>query len=80
MQAFYGCRSLKSVKLPEKVTEINPSTFALCTNLKTVDLNNVKKIGKDAFWKCDSLTPVDCAGIEVADGNEALVLSVETEE
>ena len=80
MQAFYGCRSLKSVKLPEKVTEINPSTFALCTNLKTVDLNNVKKIGKDAFWKCDSLTPVDCAEIEVADGNEALVLIVESEE
>lgn len=80
MQAFYGCRSLKSVNIPEKVTEIKPSTFAMCTNLKTVELNNVKKIGKDAFWRCDSLTPVDCAAIEVLGGNEALVLSAETQE
>lgn len=74
MQAFYGCRALKSVTIPSGVTEIKPSTFALCSSLEIVELNNVKKIGKDAFYKCDSLTPVDCGGIEVAEGNESLVL------
>ena len=74
MQAFYGCRALKSVAIPDGVTEIKPSTFALCSSLESVELNNVKKIGKDAFYKCDSLIPVDCSGIELADGNESLVL------
>ena len=80
IQAFYGCRSLKSVEMPEKVTEIKPSTFALCSALTTVELNNIRMIGKDAFWRCDSLTPVDCAEIEVAVGNEALVLRAESAE
>ena len=79
MQAFYGCRALKSVKLPGGVTEIKPSTFALCYSLMIVKLNNVKRIGKDAFYKCDSLTPVDCSGIEVAEGNEALILVTDQE-
>ena len=74
MQAFYGCRALTSVAIPDGVTEIKPSTFALCSSLKSVELNNVKKVGKDAFYKCDALEAVDCSGIEVADGNEALVL------
>lgn len=74
MQAFYGCRALKSVTIPDGVTEIKPSAFALCSSLESVELNNVKRIGKDAFYKCDSLTPVDCSGIEVADGNDSLVL------
>ena len=79
MQAFYGCRSLKSVTIPDKVTEIRPSTFALCESLETVGLGNVKIVGKDAFKGCSSLAPVDCSGIEVADGNSCLVkLPVET--
>ena len=79
MQAFYGCRALTSVAIPDGVTEIKPSTFALCSSLESVELNNVKKIGKDAFYKCESLEAVDCSGIEIAEGNEALVL-VTTEE
>lgn len=72
MQAFYGCRRLKNVELPDEVTEIKPSTFALCSSLETVDLNNVKKVGKDAFWSCKALKAVDCAGIEVDEGNTDL--------
>ena len=74
MQAFYGCRALSSFEIPEKVTEIKPSTFALCVALEEIELNNVKKIGKDAFWGCKVLEAVDCSGIEVAEGNSALVL------
>ncbi len=75
MQAFFGCRRLKKLVIPEKVSEIKPSTFAFCSSLKTVELNNVKKVGKDAFYKCDVLTPVDLTGIDVADGNDALKLT-----
>ena len=75
MQAFYGCLSLESVSIPEKVTEIKPSTFALCEALVSVELNNVKKIGKDAFWGCTSRMGVGCEGIDVAEGNEALLRS-----
>lgn len=77
MQAFYGCRSLKSVAIPDKVTEIKSSTFALCESLSSVELGNVKVVGKDAFKGCASLTPVDCNGIEVADGNAALIAKPE---
>ena len=73
MQAFYGCRALKNIEIPERVTELKPSSFALCSSLESVTLNNVKKIGKDAFLGCLSLNPTDCAGIEVAEGNGALV-------
>lgn len=77
MQAFYGCRELKSVAMPEKVTEIKASTFALCKSLTSVELGNVKVIGKDAFKGCASLTPVDCDGIEVSEGNAALIAKPE---
>ena len=77
MQAFYGCRALESITIPELVTEIKASTFALCSSLEVVTLNNVKKIGKDAFYKCDSLAPADCTGIEVADGNDAILTKTE---
>lgn len=73
MQAFYGCRNLESVVMPDGVTEIKPSTFALCESLTSVTLGNVKAVGKDAFKGCASLTPVDCSGMEVAEGNECLV-------
>ena len=74
MQAFFGCRALERVEIPYKVTEIKASTFALCINLKRVTLNNVSKVGKEAFRSCNALEAVDCEGIEVAEGNSALVL------
>lgn len=79
MQAFFGCRMLKSIELPYKVTEIKQSTFALCESLEIVVLNNVKKVGREAFRGCDSLIPVDCDGIDVSDGNSALILITEEE-
>ena len=80
MQSFYGCQKLKTIVIPEKVAEIKASTFSMCESLETVTLNNVKKVGKDAFYGCDALNPVDCSGIEVADGNHKLTGSSSEEE
>ncbi len=77
MQVFFGCGALKSVILPESLAELKASTFFGCSSLVTVDLGGVKKIGKDAFSGCVRLTPVSTEGIEVAEGNEALVLITE---
>ena len=47
---FSGCRSLRSVVLPDFMTEIPDDYFSGCTTLKTVTLpDTVTKIGDDVF-------------------------------
>lgn len=51
---------LKSVKLPETLTEIGDEAFISCSQLKEITIpKNVKKIGRDAFAFCDALETVD---------------------
>ena len=47
--AFENCTDLTSVTLSSGVTEIREGTFAGCTSLNTINLNNVVKIGDQAF-------------------------------
>ncbi len=75
MQAFYGCKSLKAVALPESLAELKPSTFYGCSSLVDVSLGGVKKVGKNAFFGCAAMNTVLADGIEVAEGNPALVSS-----
>ena len=64
---------LKEIKIPDKVTEIKPSTFCGCSSLERVDLGRVTKIGKDAFLGCDALKDITVDnGVTIADGNDAL--------
>ena len=72
MQAFYGCSSLESISLPESLKEIKASTFYNCVSLFNVELGGVKKIGKNAFKKCDKVSSLNLNGIEVSDGNDAI--------
>ena len=73
MQAFLGCTVLEKVELPETLSEIKVSTFYGCTALKEVDLANVKTVGKDAFGRCEALTPPDISRVEsIAEGNDKL--------
>ncbi len=43
--AFYDNKVLKSVYLPDSVTEIKASAFSLCKNLELVDLGGVTTLG-----------------------------------
>ena len=73
MQAFFGCSALEDISLSAKLSEIKSSTFYGCRSLKTIDLLNVRVIGKDAFYGCDALTPPDTSRVEtIAQGNGSL--------
>ena len=57
--AFWNCRSLTKVTIPEGVTSIKDSTFRYCDSLTEVIIpKSVETIGDEAFQFCDSLTEV----------------------
>jgi hypothetical protein len=53
---FEGCRSLKYVEMPTKLSKIGRSAFKNCTSLSSIILPvGTKSIGFDAFAGCTSL-------------------------
>jgi hypothetical protein len=57
--AFYECRSLTSVTIPEGVTSIGERAFANCSGLTSVTIpSSVTFIGDSAFKGCRGLTSV----------------------
>ncbi len=57
--AFSDCRRLKSITIPDSVTEIGNWTFDGCTGLTSITIpDSVTKIGWSAFSGCSSLTSV----------------------
>ena len=68
--AFNECRSLKSIVIPEEVTEIGERSFHGASDLKSVRLGkNLKKIGREAFYmtwnleECDIPSSVEEIGL-----------------
>ncbi|WP_420287237.1 leucine-rich repeat domain-containing protein [Flavobacterium psychrophilum] len=58
-QAFYRCTSLKSVTIPNSVTNIRYCAFYRCTSLTSITIpDSVTTIGESAFTGCSSLTSV----------------------
>ena len=57
--AFYGCRNLVSVDLPDSVASIGDSAFYECRLSNGIDLPyGLESIGSYAFWECGFSTLV----------------------
>ena len=55
--AFYGCRNIKTVTIPNGVKSIGDNAFGNCSALESITIpNSVTSIGSSAFYKCTSLT------------------------
>ncbi|MBR3938887.1 MAG: leucine-rich repeat domain-containing protein, partial [Bacteroidales bacterium] len=58
-EAFYNCRGLTSVTIPNSVTSIGNYAFSGCSGLTSVTIpNSVTSIGECAFEGCSGLTSV----------------------
>lgn len=58
--AFYHCRTIDSVSMPDTVTEIGERAFMGCYELKTIDVSeNVVSIGNSAFDECAALESIE---------------------
>ena len=58
-RAFYGCRSLTSIEIPEGVTWIGWYAFVGCKSLTSIEIpDSLMGIGCRAFSNCSSLTSV----------------------
>ena len=53
--AFANCGKLKNIYIPRSVREIGEYAFFGCYNLETIDLSQVRSIGKAAFMQCTAL-------------------------
>ncbi len=58
--AFYKCRSLESVTIPESIKEIQENAFWVCMALKEINIpSSVEKIATDSFYYCTSLEKIN---------------------
>ena len=72
--AFYKCRGLMSVTMPNSVTSIGNSAFSGCSDLTSMTmLDGVTSIGDDAFFDCSSLTSVTIPGSVTSIGSYAFL-------
>ena len=59
-KAFYGCKGLTSLYIPDNVSVLDESAFEGCSGLRTVTLEyGVTHIGKRAFANCSNLEEIE---------------------
>lgn len=72
--AFYNCRSLTSIIIPNSITEIGYYAFGDCRSLTSIEIpNSVTKIGQYAFEYCMSLTSIEIPNSVTEIGHRAFV-------
>lgn len=58
-QAFYGCKGLVAIQIPESVKAIGENAFCNCSNLRSVNLpTSLKEIDNGTFSSCQNLTSI----------------------
>lgn len=61
--AFYDCKKLKEITMPDGVKNIGDEAFSGCTSLKSITIpSSVISIGSRAFSSCYSLDSVEFKG------------------
>ena len=59
-RSFKGSKSLKKIKLPNSLIQINSDAFYGCSSLTSIDIpNSVKSIWRSAFKGCSGLTSIN---------------------
>ena len=73
--AFRGCTGLKSIDLPERLTDIDQGAFINCSNVTTVTIRKkVRVIGEEAFRNCAALTTLNFLDRSYWDGTNTLII------
>lgn len=80
--AFYGCSSLKTVRLPGTLKAIEFLAFSYCSSLESIQLpEGFEKLGCRAFDECTHLRSINFPSsiTEIASGAFANCVSLQTE-
>ena len=56
--AFYNCKLLESISVPDSITFVDDHAFNNCTSLTSIVLRRVTDIGSAAFFGCYSLRSI----------------------
>lgn len=57
--AFYGCRRLQGIDIPDDITDIGVNAFRMCTSLQYAKIGSgLKNLREHLFSNCKSLTDV----------------------
>ncbi|MBQ6601316.1 MAG: leucine-rich repeat domain-containing protein, partial [Clostridia bacterium] len=58
-EAFWGCKSMTSVTIPDSVTRIASDAFLGCSGIESINIpDGVEYIGNDVFRGCSSLKSI----------------------